>query len=101
MTAEKKNLGLNDGNSGRSRQTPGCLCERAKRLGFGFVESGKVFEYQKPQNLGLKPHLPKNRPSVPVHFSGVPIHFGYCPFFRRVYRYTWRVYRYTLPTVHF
>ena len=53
MTAEQ-NPGLKDGNSGRSRQTPSCLCERAKRLGLGFVENGGLFEYQKPQKLGFK-----------------------------------------------
>ena len=52
MTAEQ-NPSLDNGNPGRSEQTPGCSCERAKRLGFGFVESGRVFEYQKPQKLGL------------------------------------------------
>ena len=87
MTVEK-NPGLDDGNPGRGRQTPGCLCERAKRLGFGFVESGRVFEYQRPQNFRLKLHLSKIRSSIPVHFNGVPVHISYCPFFRRVYRYT-------------
>ena len=77
MTAEK-NPGRNDGNSGRSRRTPGCFCERTKRLGFGFVESGGGFEYQKPQNLGVLT--------------------SFFPKISRVYWYTLVVYRYTLAT---
>ena len=50
----QENLDLREGNPGRGKRSPSCLCERAKRLGLGFVESGGLFEYQKPQNLGFK-----------------------------------------------
>ena len=71
----QENPGLSEGNPGRNKRTWGCLCERAKRLGFGFVESGGGFGISKGTKFWVKNPI--------------------CPKTGRMYRYTLVVYRYT------
>ena len=80
----KENPGLSGGNTGRDRQIPIRLCERAKEIGFSLYRSERDVEWNGGgggQKKGLKTLN--------------------CPKYARLYRYRLDLYRYTCSNFHF